>query len=131
MTKVFVLFQQPRSFEIPPLHAVEQISEPGAAESKDRFFRRSEVFGAEHHLRIGRLGIADQGAPDFAGHLIGGVATKAGKAQADVMTHQLLEIAKDLMPLRRPITEFAEVAPNCPLRGSGTPRPLPPDTPPA
>ncbi len=35
------------------------------------------------------------------------------------MTHQLLEIAKDLTPLRRPIIEFGEVAPNCPLRGVG------------
>src|SRR5205085_5538133 len=65
MAKIFVLFQQPWTFEIPPLDAVEEIIEAGAAEREDRFFRRSEVFGAEHHVGIGGLGIADQAAPDL------------------------------------------------------------------
>ena len=119
VAKVFVLFQQPGAFEIPPLHAVEEIIETGAVERKDRFLRRAEVFGAEHHLGIGFLRVADQAAPDFGRHLIGRVATKTAKAQTDVMPHQLLEIAKDLTPLRGPIIEFGEIAPYRLLRGVG------------
>ena len=59
MAEAVILVEQPRALEIPPLDAVEEIIETGAAQGEDRFLRRPEVFGAEHHVRIGGLGVAD------------------------------------------------------------------------
>ena len=112
MAEAVILVEQPRALEIPPFDAVEQIVEPGRGERLDLIQRGPEIFGEEQDLGVDRFGGADQPAPHLGRHLVRGVAAEAAETEPGVMAHERLEIGDNLVPLRRPVVELGEIAPN-------------------
>jgi hypothetical protein len=108
-----ILLEQPRRLEVPPLGAVEEVIEAGAMQLLHLLGLRAERLGKELRLRVLRARGSDQLAPHLAGHLVGGIAAKAVKADAHVVAHQrlpALEQGRPLGPLV--VVDLREVAPH-------------------
>ena len=108
-----VLLEQPGSAEVPVLGAVEHKAEARVPERQHLGRRASEGLGGEQHIRLLGASCRDQGPPDLARNLVGGIAAKAPHTEIQVPADQIGPICGLLCVQFGPsVVQLRQIAPD-------------------
>ena len=116
--ELLVLIEQPARPHVPPLRAVEQVVEAGAAQGQRFLEQRPQVLGHEQNVVALLPAGGDQRPPHRLRHLIGSVAAEAADAELDVVPQIVGEVLDDA-DTRRPVTvvDLGQIGPHRALAG--------------
>src|SRR5439155_10132613 len=102
-----VLLDEPPIVKVPPLRAVEDEIEAGPRRFPGLVGRAAERFGQKNRVRVPPLDFSDEPAPELRRDLVGRVAPKALKPEAQEMFHHAEAIAVE--PLRVALVVMVEL----------------------